>query len=62
MQKRSRLELPELKYSYTALEPVLIADILEVHHKKHHNGYVNKYNNVVDEVLPSMYKNETNKV
>ena len=60
--KRDKLELPELKYSYNALEPVLIGEILEVHHKKHHNGYVNKYNAVADDVLPAFYKNNVNKV
>ena len=60
--KRDKLELPELKYSYTALEPVLISEILEVHHKKHHNGYVNKYNKMTDDVLPAFYKNDVETV
>ena len=33
-----KLELPELEYSVNALEPILIGEILEVHHKKHHQG------------------------
>ena len=32
--------LPELDYSYDALEPYLSAEILELHHGKHHAGYV----------------------
>jgi len=32
--------LPELDYSYDALEPHLSAEILELHHGKHHAGYV----------------------
>ena len=60
--KRDHLKLPELKYSYNALQPILIGEILEVHHKKHHNGYVNKYNKVTDDVLPAFYKNDVNKV
>ena len=32
--------LPELDYPYDALEPYLSAEILELHHGKHHAGYV----------------------
>ena len=61
-QELSKLCLPELTYSYTALEPYLISDILEIHHKKHHNGYVNKYNKLVDDLLPAIYKKDISKV
>ncbi len=33
-------ELPELDYSYDALEPHISAEIMELHHSKHHAGYV----------------------
>jgi len=36
--------LPELPYSYDALEPYIDARTMEIHHSKHHNGYVNKLN------------------
>ncbi len=32
--------LPELDYGYDALEPFLSAEILELHHSKHHAAYV----------------------
>ena len=38
--EQEKLKLPELKFSYTALEPVLVSEILEVHNKKHQNKYV----------------------
>lgn len=36
--------LPELPYDYDALEPVVSAEILRLHHDKHHAGYVNGAN------------------
>jgi len=36
--------LPELPYAYDALEPVICAEIMELHHSKHHAGYVRKLN------------------
>ena len=37
-------ELPELTYDYSALEPYLSAEILELHHGKHHQAYVDGAN------------------
>lgn len=41
--------LPELSYSYDALEPVISAEIMELHHKKHHNAYVTNLNKFLEE-------------
>ena len=32
--------LPELDYDYSALEPHLSARIVDLHHSKHHQAYV----------------------
>jgi Fe-Mn family superoxide dismutase len=37
-------ELPELEYTYDALEPHLDALTMEIHHSKHHAGYTAKLN------------------
>ncbi len=37
-------QLPELPYPYDALEPYIDARTMEIHHTKHHGGYVNKLN------------------
>lgn len=37
-------ELPKLPYDYDALEPVIDAKTMEIHHGKHHQGYTNKLN------------------
>ncbi len=39
--------LPELPYPYDALEPHIDARTMEIHHSKHHAGYVAKVNNAV---------------
>ena len=37
-------ELPKLPYEYTALEPHIDAQTMEIHYSKHHNAYVSKLN------------------
>jgi Fe-Mn family superoxide dismutase len=37
-------QLPDLPYSFDALEPHIDARTMEIHHDKHHAGYVKKLN------------------
>jgi len=37
-------ELPKLDYGYEELEPHLSKEMMEVHHSKHHQAYVDKLN------------------
>jgi superoxide dismutase, Fe-Mn family len=39
--------LPELPYAYDALEPYIDARTMEIHHTKHHQGYVNNLNTAI---------------
>ncbi|MDX5340843.1 MAG: superoxide dismutase [Cyclobacteriaceae bacterium] len=39
--------LPSLPYAFNALEPHFDARTMEIHHGKHHNGYVTNLNNAV---------------
>lgn len=36
--------LPELPYGYADLEPSISREVMELHHKKHHQTYVDKLN------------------
>ena len=40
--------LPQLDYSYDALEPHIDARTMEIHHSKHHQGYTNKLNAAIE--------------
>lgn len=39
--------LPPLPYAYDALEPNIDKTTMEIHHDKHHGGYVNNLNNSI---------------
>ena len=41
-------ELPNLPYGYDALEPHIDARTMEIHHSKHHAGYVAKLNGALE--------------
>ncbi len=41
-------KLPELPFSYDALEPFIDALTMEIHHTKHHGAYVNNLNAALD--------------
>lgn len=40
--------LPELGYTFDALEPFIDAQTMEIHHDKHHAGYVKKLNAAIE--------------
>lgn len=41
-------KLPELPYSYDALEPHIDARTMEIHHDRHHKGYTNNLNAAIE--------------
>ena len=46
----STYSLPDLPYDYAALEPHLSGQILELHHDKHHAGYVAGANTALEKL------------
>ena len=41
-------KLPDLPYGFSALEPVIDAETMRIHHGKHHAAYIAKLNAAVD--------------
>jgi Fe-Mn family superoxide dismutase len=44
----SKFELPALPYDFSALEPHIDTKTMEIHHGKHHAGYVNNLNAAIE--------------
>lgn len=45
---RGKATLPDLSYDYGALEPHISGQIMELHHSKHHQTYVNGLNSALE--------------
>ena len=45
--REGKYELPPLPYAYDALEPHIDSLTMEIHHGRHHAGYVNNLNNAL---------------
>lgn len=50
--------LPDLPYSYDALEPHIATKIMELHHGKHHNTYVTNLNAAEEALSNALSKND----
>jgi len=57
-----KVSLPPLPYEYGSLEPVLSGQIMELHHTKHHQAYVNNFNAAQDNYADALEKNDVTKM
>jgi len=55
--KNNKFTLPDLKYGYNDLEPYISEEQLTIHHKKHHQGYVNGANSILNTLNASREEN-----
>ncbi|KAL5010217.1 hypothetical protein ScPMuIL_012522 [Solemya velum] len=55
---RSKYTLPDLPYDFNALEPYISADIMELHHQKHHATYVNNLNIAEEKLAEAIGKED----
>lgn len=56
---REKHTLPDLPYDYNALEPVISAEIMQLHHQKHHQTYVTSLNQAEDKFLEAKEKSKS---
>lgn len=54
--------LPDLAYDYNALEPTISAEIMQLHHSKHHQTYVNNLNVAEEQMAEAQEKGDVSKV
>src|SRR4051812_2513367 len=50
--------LPDLPYDYSALAPAITAEILELHHSKHHAAYVKGANDTLEQIAEAQDKEQ----
>lgn len=61
-QSAKKHTLPELGYDYKALEPIISAEIMELHHSKHHQTYITNFNAAEPQLQEALQKNDTTKI
>ncbi|KAG0091114.1 hypothetical protein BGZ93_008980, partial [Podila epicladia] len=57
---RVKHTLPALAYPYDALEPYISKEIMEIHHSKHHQTYVNGLNAAEEKLGSAFQGNDIN--
>ena len=50
-----KYQIPRLSYGYDELEPFIDTQTMEIHHKKHHQSYVDGLNNTLEEISGSFH-------
>jgi Fe-Mn family superoxide dismutase len=54
----TRFKLPALGYEFGALEPHVSAEIMELHHDKHHRAYVDGANQAIEKLASARAKDD----
>jgi len=57
-QEKPNYQLPDLPYDFSALEPVISSQIMELHYSKHHKGYVTNLNAALEKYHEAESKND----
>lgn len=56
--EKTSYQLPDLPYDFNALEPVISAEIMELHYSKHHKAYVTNLNAALEKYHEAETKND----
>lgn len=62
LASREKHTLPDLPYDYGALEPHISAEIMQLHHSKHHATYVNNLNITEEKYQEALAKGKSEKM
>ncbi len=57
-EQKTSYQLPELPYDFNALEPVISAEIMDLHYNKHHKAYVTNLNTALEKYHEAETKND----
>lgn len=55
-------KLPDLPYDFSALEPVISGEIMQLHYSKHHAGYVTNVNAALEKFFDAQEKGDLSTV
>lgn len=58
MEEKISYQLPELPFDFNELEPVISAEIMELHYSKHHKGYVTNLNAALEKYHEAESRND----
>lgn len=60
--EKPNYKLPDLPYDFSALEPVISAEIMQLHYSKHHQAYVNNLNAALEKYHEAETKNDVSQM
>lgn len=58
----TKFVLPDLTYDYAELEPFISAEIMSIHHSKHHQTYVNNLNTLHEKLEDATAKKDVSQI
>lgn len=58
----TKFTLPDLKYDYAELEPFISAEIMQIHHSKHHQTYVTNLNALNEKLEEAVHKGNVSQI
>ena len=58
MTQSAPYRLPDMPYDFSALEPVISAEIMQLHYSKHHNAYVTNLNAALEKYQDVDFKED----
>jgi len=58
----SKVQLPDLPYDYSELEPFISGEIMRIHHTKHHQAYVTNFNTANEQYAEAETKKDLTKM